>query len=90
MCDGEALTLRVCLQSHVPNPSPSFSARTLFKLLNSAFFAKSFYTKVALKNQINPFFLKKISKYLINHVLMDHSVFRDHCSGWEPLLANTA
>jgi hypothetical protein len=29
--------------------SSSFSTRTLFKLLNSVFFAKSFYTKVARK-----------------------------------------
>lgn len=38
----------------------SFSARTLFKLLNDAFFAKNFYMKVALKNHINPFLKFKI------------------------------
>lgn len=32
----------------VPNPSPSFSARMFFKLLNDAFFLKkNFYMKVA-------------------------------------------
>jgi hypothetical protein len=30
----------------VPKPSLSFSARTLFKLLNGVFFKKSFYIKV--------------------------------------------
>ena len=35
------------LRSVVQVPNPSFFARTLFKLLNGAFFAKSFYTKVA-------------------------------------------
>jgi hypothetical protein len=28
-------------------PTPSFSARTLFELLNGTFFAKNFYMKVA-------------------------------------------
>ncbi len=40
----------------VPNSSLSFSARTLFKLLNGVFFKKSLYTKVTLKNHIDPFF----------------------------------
>jgi isocitrate lyase len=31
----------------VPNSSSSFFVRTLYKLLNGAFSAKSFYTKVA-------------------------------------------
>ena len=39
--------LRLCSHAPFPIPSPSFSARTLFKLLNGVFFAKSFYTKVA-------------------------------------------
>ena len=38
------------------NSPPSFSACTLFKLLNGVFFAKLFYRKVALKNHINLFF----------------------------------
>jgi hypothetical protein len=38
----------------------SFFARTLFKLLNGAFFTKNFYGKVVLKNHINPFLKFKI------------------------------
>ncbi len=37
-----------------------FSARTLPKLLNGAFFTKNLYRKVALKNHINPFLKFKI------------------------------
>jgi hypothetical protein len=49
----------VCSALPVPNFPLSFSSRTLFKLLNGVFFAKSFYTKVALKNHIDPFLKKK-------------------------------
>jgi hypothetical protein len=38
----------------------SFPALTFPELLNGVFFAKSFYTKVALKNHINPFLKFKI------------------------------
>ncbi|BAS73969.1 Os01g0709750 [Oryza sativa Japonica Group] len=51
---------RVCSALPVPNFPLSFSSRTLFKLLNGVFFAKSFYTKVALKNHIDPFLKKKL------------------------------
>ncbi len=49
-----------CLRSipMVPNFPHSFSARTLFKLLNGVFFTKNFYTKVAQKIHINLFFKK--------------------------------
>ena len=53
--------VRVCSDPRVPNTSPSFSAYTLFKLLNGVFFTKSFYTKVVLKNHIDSFFLKKLA-----------------------------
>jgi hypothetical protein len=46
--------------SHFPNPPLSFSARTLFKLLNGVIYAKTFYMKVVIKNHINPFFKKKL------------------------------
>lgn len=38
----------------------SFSACTFPELLNGVFFAKKIYTKVALKNHINPFLKFKI------------------------------
>ncbi len=44
----------------IEGESTSFSARTLSKLLNGAFFVKIFYRKVALKNHINPFLKFKI------------------------------
>ena len=43
--DQSQATLRPCSLQRVPNPSPSYSTRTLFKLLN--FFAKSLYMKAA-------------------------------------------
>ena len=44
----------------VPNLSPSFSARTLFKLLNGMFFEKKmFLYESCLKNHIDPFLKKK-------------------------------
>ncbi len=41
-----------------------------------------FLYESCLKNHIDPYFLKN-SKYLINHTLMDRSVFRTYCSFWE-------
>ena len=43
-------TFRLCSFQPTPTPSPSFSARTLFKLLNGAFFYKKFLYKSCLKN----------------------------------------
>ena len=53
-------SLRLSSTPHLTNPHLSFSACTLFKLLNGAFFKKKFYTKVALKNHLIHF-LKTIS-----------------------------
>ncbi len=44
---GYTIELALSSAAWVPNPCPSYSTCTLFKLLNGVFFAKSFYTKVA-------------------------------------------
>ncbi len=67
--------LRVCLQEQVLNTPLSFSACTLFKLLNGAFFfCKKFIYKSYLKNHIDLFFKKRLM--VNNHALMGRSVFR--------------
>lgn len=74
--------------SKFPTSFASFFARTLLKLLTGTFFKKSFYTKFAQKIILNHFL--KNSKYLIDYVLMNRSVFHTYCLGWEPAYVNTA
>jgi hypothetical protein len=52
-----------------------------FQTVNGVLFYKKFLYESCLKIKLIHF-LKKINKYLINHALMNRSIFRYDCSGW--------
>ena len=60
-----------------------------FQTAKRCVFCKKFLYKSCLKNHIN-LFLKKNSKYLINHVLIATPFSVPGSEGWEPSLLNPA